>query len=129
MIDGLGVMGVDGTFRRCAEQTLRVLRTSSPLIMTVLEVFKHDPLFAWMGDPDKMQRAQGGLKLSSDHHNMAQDKADRVLGKIRAKLKDDLGVEYTVNHLVLQATDPVNLATIYHGMPSAHILRSTIEAS
>lgn len=90
----------------------------------MLEVFKHDPLFAWMGDPDKMQRAQGGLKLSSDHHNMAQDKADRVLGKIRAKLKDDLGVEYTVNHLVLKATDPVNLATIYHGMSAAgHSLR------
>jgi ataxia telangiectasia mutated family protein len=123
MIDGLGIMGVDGTFRRCSEQTLRVLRASSPLIMTVLEVFKHDPLFAWMGDPSKLERAQGGGKLAVDPQAMAQDKADRVLGKIRAKLKDELGVEYTVNQLVLQATDPVNLGTIYFG--ACYSCRST----
>ena len=47
LVDGLGITGVDGTFRRCSEHTLRVLRESSELIMTVLEVFKHDPLYAW----------------------------------------------------------------------------------
>jgi ataxia telangiectasia mutated family protein len=46
---------------------------------------------------------------------MAQDKADRILSKIRGKLKDELGVEYTVNQLVLEATDPANLGTIYTG--------------
>lgn len=84
--------------------------------MTVLEVFKHDPLFAWMGDPDKLNRAQGGNKATSDiSQAMAQDKADRILSKIRGKLKDELGVEYTVNQLVLEATDPANLGTIYTG--------------
>ena len=47
IVDGFGITGVDGTYRRCSEHTLRVLRTSSELIMTVLEVFKHDPLYAW----------------------------------------------------------------------------------
>jgi ataxia telangiectasia mutated family protein len=47
IVDGLGLTGVDGTFRQCSEHTLRVLRTSSDLILTVLEVFKHDPLYAW----------------------------------------------------------------------------------
>jgi ataxia telangiectasia mutated family protein len=47
IVDGLGITGVEGTFRQCAEHTLRVLRDSSDLIMTVLEVFKHDPLYAW----------------------------------------------------------------------------------
>jgi ataxia telangiectasia mutated family protein len=47
IVDGMGVMGVEGTFRRCSEHTLRVLRESADLIMTVLEVFKHDPLYAW----------------------------------------------------------------------------------
>ena len=47
IVDGFGVTGVDGTFRRCSEHTLRVLCGSAELIMTVLEVFKHDPLYAW----------------------------------------------------------------------------------
>lgn len=47
LVDGFGVTGVDGTFRRCSEHTVRVLREHAALIMTVLEVFKHDPLYAW----------------------------------------------------------------------------------
>jgi hypothetical protein len=32
--------GVEGVFRRCCEETLRVLRERSSVIMTILEVFK-----------------------------------------------------------------------------------------
>ena len=46
-LDGFGVTGVDGTFRRCSEQTMRVLRESADIILTVLEVFKYDPLYSW----------------------------------------------------------------------------------
>jgi phosphatidylinositol kinase/protein kinase (PI-3 family) len=47
MADGLGISGVQGVFQRCAEETLRVLRVGSDVVMTVLEVFKHDPLHSW----------------------------------------------------------------------------------
>ena len=47
MVDGFGISGVQGVFQRCAEETLRVLRVGSDVIMTVLEVFKHDPLHSW----------------------------------------------------------------------------------
>ena len=47
IVDGLGTSGVDGVFRRCAEETLRVLRNDSEVILTVLEVFKYDPLHSW----------------------------------------------------------------------------------
>lgn len=47
MIDGMGSSGTTGVFQRCAEETLRVLRDGSDVIMTVLEVFKHDPLHSW----------------------------------------------------------------------------------
>ena len=47
MVDGLGTSGVNGVFRRCAEETLRVLRDGSEVILTVLEVFKYDPLHSW----------------------------------------------------------------------------------
>lgn len=47
MVDGMGSSGTMGVFQRCAEETLRVLRDGSDVIMTVLEVFKHDPLHSW----------------------------------------------------------------------------------
>jgi len=47
MVDGLGISGVQGVFQRCAEETLRVLRAGSDVVITVLEVFKHDPLHSW----------------------------------------------------------------------------------
>jgi Phosphatidylinositol kinase and protein kinases of the PI-3 kinase family len=48
MVDGMGTSGTQGVFQRCAEETLRVLREGSEVIMTVLEVFKHDPLHSWL---------------------------------------------------------------------------------
>jgi len=45
--DGMGIAGTEGVFRRCAEETLRVLRSSADVIKTVLEVFNHDPLHSW----------------------------------------------------------------------------------
>jgi len=53
MVDGMGTTGTQGVFQRCAEETLRVLRDRSDVIMTVLEVFKHDPLHSWL-DPDSI---------------------------------------------------------------------------
>lgn len=47
LIDGLGISGVEGVFRRGAEETLRVLRDQSETIMTVLAVFRYDPLQKW----------------------------------------------------------------------------------
>jgi serine-protein kinase ATM len=47
MVDGMGIAGTQGVFQRCSEETLRVLRASSDIIMTVLEVFKYDPLHSW----------------------------------------------------------------------------------
>ena len=51
MVDGMGYSGTQGVFQRCAEETLRVLRERSDVIMTVLEVFKHDPLHSWFVPP------------------------------------------------------------------------------
>ncbi|KAJ1024768.1 hypothetical protein NDA16_002808 [Ustilago loliicola] len=58
IVDGMGINGVEGTFRRCCEETLRVLRAHQDVIKTVLEVFRHDPLFAWTSNPIKVVQRQ-----------------------------------------------------------------------
>jgi ataxia telangiectasia mutated family protein len=47
MVDGMGTTGTQGVFQRCAEETLRVLRNDSEVVLTVLQVFKYDPLHSW----------------------------------------------------------------------------------
>ncbi|KAI0766627.1 hypothetical protein BD413DRAFT_717411, partial [Trametes elegans] len=130
MIDGLGISGTQGVFQRCAEETLRVLRDGSEIILTVLEVFKYDPLHSWSASEVKIKRAQGsgpdqtaqlteealrfavGIDMGS---GAADEAADRVLSTVARKLDKTLSVEYTVNELITEASDPANLALMYIG--------------
>jgi serine-protein kinase ATM len=47
MVDAMGITGFEGVFRRCCEETIRVLRAEQEAILTILEVFLHDPLYRW----------------------------------------------------------------------------------
>jgi phosphatidylinositol kinase/protein kinase (PI-3 family) len=38
MIDGMGVTGVEGVFRRCCEKTLSVMRANKEALVTIIEV-------------------------------------------------------------------------------------------
>lgn len=67
-----------------------------------------------------------GIDMSS---GSAEEAADRALTSVARKLDKSLSVESKVNELVAEATDPMNLATIYYGMcliyPScSHLHRS-----
>ncbi|KAH7923978.1 hypothetical protein BV22DRAFT_1196306 [Leucogyrophana mollusca] len=131
MVDGMGRSGTQGVFQRCAEETLRVLRDRSDVILTVLEVFKYDPLHSWTASELKLKKVQDisneptarvtrdtsrfgaiGIDMTS---GTADEAADRALTSVARKLDKALSVEYTVNELIAEATDIVNLATIYHG--------------
>ncbi|GAA5876129.1 hypothetical protein JCM3774_003506 [Rhodotorula dairenensis] len=115
LVDGFGMTGVDGVFRRCCEETLRVLRERSSVIMTILEVFKHDPLQSWAVSAEMAKRIQGSSDADAEALDELPDDADRALGIIRAKLDDRLSVEYTVNRLIQEATDVTHLARIFSG--------------
>ncbi|KAJ2936959.1 hypothetical protein H1R20_g142, partial [Candolleomyces eurysporus] len=131
IVDGMGISGTQGVFQRCAEETLRVLREGSDIIMTVLEVFKYDPLHSWtltdlkiekggqnlpqqrtpINEHDRFNRDIGiGMSSSS-----SEEAADRALSSVARKLDKSLSVESTVSGLIAEATDVQNLAVIFHG--------------
>lgn len=87
IIDGMGVTGVEGVFRRCCEETLSVMRTNKEALLTIIEVcnfsrflklinknqnfllllisdgismqvFIHDPLYKWALSPLKALQRQ-----------------------------------------------------------------------
>ncbi|XP_059177895.1 serine-protein kinase ATM-like [Physella acuta] len=53
IVDGMGVTGVEGVFRRCCEQTMHVMKTNSESLMTIVQVLLHDPLSHWTLTPQQ----------------------------------------------------------------------------
>ncbi|KAL8710033.1 MAG: hypothetical protein Q9220_005304 [cf. Caloplaca sp. 1 TL-2023] len=135
LVDGMGITGTEGVFRRCCEFTLEALREESYSIMTILDVLRYDPLYNWSLSPlrlKKLQEAQteapgrgdamaevkeeggelgGGKKKGSEQ----EGEADRALMVVKKKLSKSLSVVATVNELVQVATDERNLALLFAG--------------
>lgn len=148
LVDGMGIFGVEGSFRRCCQETLRVMRAGAATIQTVLEVFKYDPLFEWMTNPIKLLKAQAmpddetnatdvfrqqpggrvpsivttstGQNVTGGEQDTAELSADYAVSTVMSKLSSTLSVEHTVNDLIQQARDVNHLGAIYFGW-SAHL--------
>nr|XP_045624832.1 serine-protein kinase ATM-like isoform X1 [Procambarus clarkii]XP_045624833.1 serine-protein kinase ATM-like isoform X1 [Procambarus clarkii] len=122
IIDGLGVMGVEGPLRQCCEATLAILRSSGEVLVTVVEVLRHDPLHQWTLSPQQVAH----LQASGDDDDQAigcvssASMADRVVLRVQQKLA---GVEdgyprtvaEQVTVLLQQATDNSNLSRLFPG--------------
>ncbi|CAG8686188.1 9650_t:CDS:2, partial [Acaulospora colombiana] len=124
IVDGLGIAGTEGVFRRCCEEALRALREGSDTIKTVLEVFKYDPLHQWAVAPGKLRRIQDmdddgndieGAKGLPSSEPQVQG-ADRAISSVAGKLDTSLSVEYTVNDLIVTARNPANLSRLFVGI-------------
>lgn len=144
LVDGMGLTGVEGVFRRCCNFTLEALRRDQEAIMTILDVLRYDPLYSWSISPLRLQRIQehneqvadamaasmsttagagmaldgngvGGVVGAARRDISEPSEADRALTVVAKKLGKSLSVEATVNELIRQATDERNLAVLYCG--------------
>uniref|UniRef100_A0A672H729 non-specific serine/threonine protein kinase n=1 Tax=Salarias fasciatus TaxID=181472 RepID=A0A672H729_SALFA len=139
IVDGMGITGVEGVFRRCCEKTMEVMRSSQEALVTIVEVLLYDPLFDWTMNPLKafhlQQYQQQELNASLSSTMGASSKvslqkpsdsqsfnkvAERVLLRLQEKLKgleegNVLSVRGQVNLLIQQAMDPKNLSRLFPG--------------
>ncbi|XP_054470748.1 LOW QUALITY PROTEIN: serine-protein kinase ATM [Anoplopoma fimbria] len=139
IVDGMGITGVEGVFRRCCEKTMEVMRSSQEALLTIVEVLLYDPLFDWTMNPLKafylqhdeqhelnatLSSTMGGDEI--DNHRKSSDSqsfnkvAERVLLRLQEKLKGVeegtvLSVGGQVNLLIQQAMDPKNLSRQFPG--------------
>ena len=47
MIEAMGSTGIEGSYRKCCEVTMRILRREIDTLLSVLKPFVHDPLVEW----------------------------------------------------------------------------------
>jgi len=120
IVDGFGPTGVEGTFRRSCERSMKVLREDREAILTVLEVMVHDPLYNWSVGPSKVAARQAGQWEKLQENTSGNRMANRALMVLKAKLDGreegtPMSVEGQVNKLIQEATDPENLCSIFAG--------------
>ncbi|KAH9776171.1 serine/threonine-protein kinase ATM [Citrus sinensis] len=127
IIDGMGVTGVEGVFRRCCEKTLSVMRTNKEALLTIVEVFIHDPLYKWALSPLKALQRQKemdddletGLEGPEDEYEGNKD-AERALIRVKQKLDGYEGGEMRsvhgqVQQLIQDAIDPERFCLMFPG--------------
>ncbi|XP_062830674.1 serine-protein kinase ATM isoform X1 [Anolis carolinensis] len=138
IVDGMGITGVEGVFRRCCEKTMAVMRNSQEALLTIVEVLLYDPLFDWTMNPLKalylqqrpedeadvgssLNAADQSCSKKANGDNQTFNKvAERVLMRLQEKLKGVeegtvLSVGGQVNLLIQQAMDPKNLSRLFPG--------------
>ncbi|GMH31457.1 hypothetical protein Nepgr_033300 [Nepenthes gracilis] len=130
IIDGMGVTGVEGVFRRCCEETLAVMRTNKEALLTIVEVFIHDPLYKWALSPLKALERQKetdddvetNWEDSEDEYEGNKDAA-RALLRVKQKLDgyeegEMRSVHGQVQQLIQDAIDPERLSQMFPGWAS-----------
>jgi hypothetical protein len=139
IVDGMGITGAEGVFRRCCEEMMHVLRRNHHSLLQILEVLIHDPLYVWSLSPlQALQRQQkdvidvDSLLKNNNSNNKADDEgggaksannrdAESALLRVRQKLLgvengEHLNVAAQVNMLINQARDPQLLSKLYVGL-------------
>ncbi|CCH46977.1 hypothetical protein BN7_6584 [Wickerhamomyces ciferrii] len=120
IVDGLGITGVEGSFKKSSEHVFRVLRENVEKIIGILNVLKYDPLYSWAISPIRKKRLQEIENHSSvsSKFNVEGDGSDaaRAVKGVETKLNaNGLSVEASVEELIQEATDYKNLGVIYLG--------------
>jgi ataxia telangiectasia mutated family protein len=97
---------------------MRVLRDNAKSLVTVVQVFVHNPLYKWALDDKKRDNQREGQA----QHVAPTREAERALVRMQLKLdgrvqggSECLGVEGQVAQLIDQARAPENLSKMFEG--------------
>jgi serine/threonine-protein kinase ATR len=121
VIDGFGVAGVEGVYRRSCETTLSVLRKHYGTILSVMDTFVHDPLVEWARDEKKLRNVAATSGAAAEAENpQAKDAMATIEGRLKGTLLGvsarpcmPLSVEGHVHRLIVEATAKENLSRMY----------------
>lgn len=94
IVDGFGIAGVEGVFRRCSEVTLSVMRSNKDVLLTVVEVLLHDPMFNWDLAPEVVIREQlslgGADRENFESEDLSKSLDDSAVDAVVREVKDDI---------------------------------------
>lgn len=120
MVDAFGVFGYEGIFRKSSEVTLELIRMHQDVVMTMLDVFLHDPILDWAKQQrSRSKKKQAARDMKGPGGAKSPEEAlwsiqNRILGRLHDEAMP-LKVPGQVSYLIAEATDEHNLAHMYIG--------------
>lgn len=93
----MGPLGVEGSYRRCCEITMKVLQDQMPTLMSVLRPFVYDPLVSW----SRQSKSDGRSERTDSGAMQNVEKIEqRLKGYVSIKLANHLNL-INVNRIQL----------------------------
>ncbi|XP_050294547.1 serine/threonine-protein kinase ATR [Anthonomus grandis grandis] len=116
MIAAMGPLGVEGVFRKSCEVTLKVLRSNTATLMSIVTPFVYDPLVSW---PRNAQGSgQNSEKVNEQALEYIKNIELRLQGKVKTRnrtMSHCLSIEGQIDYLINEAKSLDNLCQMYIG--------------
>jgi len=138
IVDGMGPLGTEGTFTAAAEETMRILRSNSNELLTILSAVVNDPIYELKKSTAKARARQdddgeedannrNGDEVGAGARETEEPKNDltamHAIARIKEKLQgyeegassEQLSVDGQVQLLINAARDPDSLCRLFCG--------------
>ncbi|XP_060666680.1 serine/threonine-protein kinase ATR isoform X1 [Drosophila nasuta] len=118
MITAMGPLGVEGSYRKCCEITLRLLKQETKTLMSMLRPFVYDLGVQSRLTASTASKNKAGAELTDPKvTNDVKRIAERLQGHVKRQQANSipLSTEGQVNFLINEATKVDNLAAMYIG--------------
>ncbi|KAK9719934.1 Phosphatidylinositol 3- and 4-kinase [Popillia japonica] len=118
MVSAMGPLGVEGTFRKSCACTLKVLRTHTDTLMSIVTPFVYDPLVSWPRNSTVGINAQNAERTNEQAVEHVRNIQLRLQGMIRTKGRPysiALSVDGQINNIIEEAISVDNLCQMYLG--------------
>jgi phosphatidylinositol kinase/protein kinase (PI-3 family) len=130
VIDGMGPLGVEGSFTAAAEATLEVLKRNADGLLTILSAVVSDPLYEWRIGSKQPRREEEGEEFRSNEmadsgnvNESVNEVAKHAITRIHEKLLgyedgtlgEQQSVKSQVQLLINAARDADNLCLMFPG--------------
>ncbi|KAH9938115.1 uncharacterized protein B0H18DRAFT_1080892 [Fomitopsis serialis] len=135
IVDGFGIVGVEGVFRIACEVTMQLLRDNKDTLMSVLDAFIHDPLRKKERETLRRNKAGGAnankdvnaTRANIDLRKLALDALSPIAKKLNGiyttspeRPEKETSTSNLVEMLIRQASSNANLAKMYPGWGPWH---------
>ena len=112
MIDAMGVLGIEGPFRKNCEIVLRVLQKEKNTLMSYLRPLVYD---LKNEQPDHKHTDERVEKGSVESIKKIENRLKGIVSKYKGSSGIPLSTEGQVNFIISEATNETALSNMYHG--------------
>lgn len=118
MTDAMGVLGIEGPFKKCCENVLRVMQKEKTTLLSYLRPLVYDPLLKNNEEWNRIDCRQNKERVEEEpiaNINNIEMRLKGFASKFKGKSAIALSTEGHINFIIGEAMSEKNLATMFRG--------------